>query len=69
MKLLSTICFSKSIKRKLYMHLHLTLIPILAIIAGILVLVIPKAFHYIVAIFLLIYGLCGLLGFNHLWLH
>jgi len=51
------------------MHLHLALIPILAIIAGILVLVIPKAFHYIVAIFLLVYGVLGLLGLNHVWLH
>ena len=51
------------------MHVHLNLISILAIIAGILVLVVPKAFHYIVAFFMIIYGLCGLLGFNHVWLH
>jgi hypothetical protein len=51
------------------MHLHLTLLPILAIISGILILVVPKAFHYIVAFFLIIYGLLGLLGFSHLGLH
>ena len=51
------------------MHLHLAIIPILAIIAGILVLAVPKAFHYIVAFFLIIYGLCGILGLNNLSLH
>lgn len=51
------------------MNVHLSLIPILAIIVGILVLVVPKVFHYVVAIFLIIYGVCGLLGYNHVWLH
>jgi len=51
------------------MNLHVSLIPILAIFAGILILVIPKALHYIVASFLIIYGLVGILGFNHLALH
>jgi len=69
MTLLSTISFPVSTKESNIMHLHLALIPILAIIAGILVLVIPKAFHYIVAIFLLVYGVLGLLGLNHVWLH
>ena len=51
------------------MNLHLSLIPILAIIAGILILVVPKAFHYIFAFFLIIYGLLAILGFNHWALH
>jgi len=51
------------------MHLHLTLMPILAIIAGILILAAPKVFHYIVAAFLIIIGLIGLLGLSHLIPH
>ena len=33
------------------------LIPLLALIAGILILVMPKMLHYIVAIYLILYGI------------
>ena len=56
-------------KDKDSMYLHLTPLPILALIAGILILVIPKAFHYIAAFFLIIVGLIGLFGLNHLIPH
>ena len=36
------------------------LIPLLAIIAGILILIMPKMLHYIVAIYLIVYGIVSL---------
>ena len=36
------------------------LIPLLALIAGILILVMPKMLHYIVAIYLILYGIISL---------
>lgn len=44
------------------MTLHITLMPLLALLAGILVLTTPKLFRYIVAAFLIVYGLVGLTG-------
>jgi hypothetical protein len=44
------------------MNLHLTLAPIVALAAGILVLVMPRLLNYIVAIYLIITGLLGLFG-------
>ena len=44
------------------MNLQLTLAPILALIAGILILVQPKLLNFIVAIYLIIIGLLGLFG-------
>jgi len=43
-------------------HLHLMLGPLVALIAGILILVVPRLLNYIVAIYLIIIGLIGLLG-------
>jgi hypothetical protein len=42
------------------MTLHLTTGPIVSLIAGILILVIPRLLNYIVAIYLIIIGLLGL---------
>jgi len=44
------------------MTLHLTTGPIVALIAGILILIIPRLLNYIVAIYLIIIGLLGLFG-------
>jgi len=44
------------------MNLHLTLGPLIALVAGILILVRPSLLNYIVAIYLIITGLLGLLG-------
>ena len=43
------------------MTLHLALEPILSLIAGILILVMPKLFNYIVAGYLILIGLAGLI--------
>ncbi|AKS42877.1 DUF3096 domain-containing protein [Wenzhouxiangella marina] len=46
------------------MTLHITLAPLLALIAGILILVVPKLLRYIVAIYLIVVGVAGLLNLN-----
>jgi len=42
------------------MSIHLTTGPVVALIAGILILVIPRLLNYIVAVYLIIIGLLGL---------
>lgn len=44
------------------MNLHLSLTPLISLIAGILILVMPKLLNYIVAIYLIVIGLIGLFG-------
>ena len=44
------------------MNLHLTLGPLIALIAGILILVMPRLLNFIVAIYLIAIGIIGLLG-------
>jgi hypothetical protein len=42
------------------MNIHVAIGPIVALIAGILILVIPRLLNYIVALYLIIIGLLGL---------
>ena len=44
------------------MNLHLTLGPIIALLAGILILVMPRLLNFIVAIYLIAIGVLGLLA-------
>jgi Protein of unknown function (DUF3096) len=44
------------------MNLYLTIGPIVSLIAGILILVVPRLLSYIVAIYLIVIGLVGLFG-------
>ena len=44
------------------MNITLSLAPIISLIAGILILVVPRLLSYIVAIYLIIIGLLGLFG-------
>jgi hypothetical protein len=44
------------------MHVNLTLAPVVALLAGIFILVMPRLLNYIVAIYLIIIGVLGLLG-------
>ncbi|HEY4212229.1 MAG TPA: DUF3096 domain-containing protein [Steroidobacteraceae bacterium] len=39
--------------------------PVLALIAGILILIMPRLLNYIVAIYLIVLGLLGLFGTGH----
>ena len=44
------------------MNLTLSIGPLISLIAGILILVIPRLLNYIVAIYLIVIGLLGLFG-------
>jgi hypothetical protein len=44
------------------MNLHLTIGPVLALIAGIIILIVPKLLNYVVAIYLIIVGILGIFG-------
>lgn len=44
------------------MSFHLALAPLVSLIAGILILVVPRLLNYIVAIYLIVIGLIGLFG-------
>ncbi|NMG29671.1 DUF3096 domain-containing protein [Aromatoleum evansii] len=44
------------------MTINLGLAPMVALIAGILILVVPRLLNYIVAIYLILIGLIGLFG-------
>lgn len=46
------------------MDLHLSLAPLISLIAGILILVMPRLLNFIVAIYLIVIGLIGLFGNN-----
>ncbi len=50
------------------MNLHLALAPIVSLIAGILILAVPRLLNYIVAIYLIVIGLIGLFGTGNLHL-
>jgi hypothetical protein len=44
------------------MNITLSLAPLVSLIAGILILVIPRLLNYIVALYLIVIGLIGLFG-------
>ena len=51
------------------LNIHLSLTPLISLLAGILVLVMPKLLNFIVAIYLIAIGLIGLFGMSSLRLH
>lgn len=42
------------------MNIHVTFQPIIALIAGILILIIPRLLNFIVAVYLIVIGVLGL---------
>ena len=44
------------------MNLHLSLTPLISLVAGILILIMPNLLNIIVAVYLIVIGLIGLLG-------
>lgn len=44
------------------MNIQLGLAPIISLLAGILILVVPRMLNYIVAVYLIVVGLIGLFG-------
>lgn len=51
------------------MNMQIGLAPIIALLAGILILVQPRLLNYIVAIYLIVIGLIGLFGGSNLHLN
>jgi hypothetical protein len=51
------------------MNLSLNLAPIVALIAGILILAVPRMLNYIVAIYLIVIGVLGLMNGSGFHLH
>jgi hypothetical protein len=47
----------------------LSLAPIVALIAGVLILIVPRLLNYIVALYLVITGLLGLFGNGNFHIH
>jgi hypothetical protein len=47
------------------MNLTLTVGPIASLVAGILILIVPRALNYIVAFYLILVGLLGIFGGAH----
>jgi hypothetical protein len=50
------------------MNLTLSLAPLMSLIAGILILIVPRLLNYIVGIYLIIIGLLGLFGTGNIHL-
>jgi hypothetical protein len=46
------------------MDIHLSLTPLISLIAGILILIMPKLLNFIIAIYLIAIGVVGLFGGN-----
>ena len=44
------------------MNIHVALAPLVSLLAGILILIIPRLLNYIVAVYLIVIGLIGLVG-------
>jgi hypothetical protein len=49
-------------RRDVIMNVTLSIGPLLSLIAGILILIIPRLLNYIVALYLIIIGLVGIFG-------
>jgi hypothetical protein len=44
------------------MNITLSLAPLISLIAGVLILIVPRLLNYIVALYLIVVGLLGLFG-------
>ena len=44
------------------MTLHLEIVPVLSLVAGIAILIVPRLLNYIVAAYLILAGLAGICG-------
>jgi hypothetical protein len=56
------IVFSVSTNKETCMNVTISLAPLISLIAGILILVMPRLLNYIVAIYLIVIGLIGIFG-------
>ena len=44
------------------MNIHLTIVPVVSLVCGVLILVMPKLLNYIIALYLIAVGLVGIFG-------
>jgi len=44
------------------LSIHPTVAPLIALIAGIVILLVPRVLNYVIALYLILIGLLGLLG-------
>jgi hypothetical protein len=51
------------------MHISLSIGPVISLIAGILILIVPRLLNYIVAFYLILIGLVGLFGSGYVHVH
>lgn len=51
------------------MNISLSIGPVISLIAGILILIVPRLLNYIVAIYLILIGLVGLFGNGSFHVH
>ena len=51
------------------MNISLSIGPVISLIAGILILIVPRLLNYIVAIYLILIGLVGLMGGSAFHVH
>ncbi|QRX83628.1 DUF3096 domain-containing protein [Glaciimonas sp. PAMC28666] len=49
------------------MNIHITMVPLVSLLAGVLILVMPRLLNFIIAIYLIVIGVIGLFG-THLHL-
>jgi DUF3096 family protein len=47
------------------MNLHLSLAPLVSLLCGILILIMPRLLNFIVALYLIVIGILGLVGDVH----
>jgi hypothetical protein len=51
------------------MHINLSIGPVISLIAGILILIVPRLLNYIVAVYLILIGLVGLAASGSFHMH
>jgi hypothetical protein len=51
------------------MNVSLSIGPVISLIAGILILIVPRLLNYIVAFYLILIGLVGLMGGGYFRMH
>ncbi len=51
------------------MNMSFSLAPVVALVAGVLIFVVPRLLNYIVAVYLIVIGLIGLFGNGNLHFH
>jgi len=55
--------------RSFDMHISLSIGPVISLIAGILILIVPRLLNYIVAFYLILIGIVGLMGSGYFHVH